>query len=109
MTKDKYFDTTKKVLSQEMTMCNMETLVSRFLEIITNVNVFFLKRSNVKVKRSSTNTKILSQAIFMWNTKALALTIQILLTGSKYSKHRPDYKVKVTRSKMLVPTERFWY
>ena len=30
------------------------------------------------------NTKILSQAIFMWNIKALALTIQILLTRSKY-------------------------
>ena len=26
--KDKYFDTSRKILSQEMTMCNMEALVS---------------------------------------------------------------------------------
>ena len=26
--KDKYFDTSKKILSQEMTMCNMETVIS---------------------------------------------------------------------------------
>ena len=25
--KDKYFDTSRKILSQEMTMCNMEALV----------------------------------------------------------------------------------
>ena len=38
--KDKYFDTSKKILSQEMSMCNMETLISDFfLEIITNVNL----------------------------------------------------------------------
>ena len=39
--KDKYFDTSKTILSQEMTMCNMETLISYFLEIITNVNLSF--------------------------------------------------------------------
>ena len=38
--KDKYFDTSKKILSQEITMWNMETLISYFLEIITNV-IFF--------------------------------------------------------------------
>ena len=26
--KDKYFDTSRKILSQEMTICNMEALVS---------------------------------------------------------------------------------
>ena len=36
--KEKYFDTSKKILSQEMAMCNMETLISYFLEILTNVN-----------------------------------------------------------------------
>ena len=39
--KDKYFDTSKKILSQEMTMCNLETLISYFLEIINNVFFFF--------------------------------------------------------------------
>ena len=47
--KDKYFDTSKKILSQEITICNIETLISYFLEIITNV-YFFFKWSNVKVK-----------------------------------------------------------
>ena len=28
--KDNYFDTSRKILSQEMTMCNMEALVSYF-------------------------------------------------------------------------------
>ena len=31
--KDKYFDTSKKILSQEMTMCNMETLISYFYHV----------------------------------------------------------------------------
>ena len=39
--KDKYFDTSRKILSQEMTMFNMEALVSYFEEVMTNVN--FLK------------------------------------------------------------------
>ena len=40
--KDKYFDTSRKILSQEMTMSNMEALASFFKEVMTNVN-FFLK------------------------------------------------------------------
>ena len=38
--KDKYFDTSKKTLSQEMAMCNMEVLIFYFLEGMTNVNIF---------------------------------------------------------------------
>ena len=38
--KDKHFDTSRKILSQEMTMCNMEALVSYLLEVMTNV-IFF--------------------------------------------------------------------
>ena len=40
--KDKYFDTNRKILSQEMTMCNMEALVSYPKEVMTNV-IFFQK------------------------------------------------------------------
>ena len=74
---------------------------------------FFFKWSNVKVKRLSTNSKILSQAIFMWNIKALALTIEILLTGSKYSKCRPEdqgHKVKNvgTHRKVLILKILMW-
>ena len=38
--KDKYFDTSRKILSQEMAMCNMEALVSYPKEVMTNVNFF---------------------------------------------------------------------
>ena len=38
----KYFDTSRKILSQEMTMCNIEALVSYPKEVMTNVN-FILK------------------------------------------------------------------
>ena len=75
--KDKYFDNSRKILSQEMTMRDMEVLVSYFQEVMTNVN-FFLNWWNVKVKSLNTNKKILSQGIFMWNIKALALTFQKL-------------------------------
>ena len=46
--KDKYFNTSRKTLSQEMTMCNMEALVSYFSEVMTNV-IFFKSRSKDKV------------------------------------------------------------
>ena len=38
--KDKYFDTCRKTLSQEMTMCNKEALVYYLKEVMTNVNFF---------------------------------------------------------------------
>ena len=91
--KDKYFDTSRKFFSQEMTMCNMEALLSIF-----KVMTFLKHWSNVKVKRLSTNRKILSQEIFMRNIKALTLAIQMLSTRLKYSKSRPESKFKVTSS-----------
>ena len=54
--KDKYFETSRKILSQEMLMCNMEALIF----------INFLKSwSNDKVKKLGTNRKILSQGIIM--------------------------------------------
>ena len=47
--KDKYFDTSRKILSQEMTMCNMEALVSYFSEVMTNV-IFFLIGQKSRLK-----------------------------------------------------------
>ena len=41
--KDKYFDTSRKILSQEM--CNIEALVSYFSEVMTNVFFFKLIKS----------------------------------------------------------------
>ena len=96
--KDKYFDTSRKILSQEMTMCNMEALISYFFHIF-----FFKNLSNVKVKILNNNRKILSQGKFMWNIKALTLTIQMLLTRLKYSKSRPDTNVKLQGQKSWFP------
>ena len=45
--KDKYFDTRRNILSQEMTMCNMKALVSYF-KVMTNV--IFLQCQGQKVK-----------------------------------------------------------
>ena len=37
--KDKYLDTSRKILSQEMLMCNMKALIFIIkLEVMTNVN-----------------------------------------------------------------------
>ena len=68
---------------------------------------FLKKWSNVKVKRISTNKMILSHSIFIWNIKALALSIQISLTRSNYlirgqTPRSRSQGHKVTR---LVPTE----
>ena len=49
--KDKYFDTSKKILSKEMTISNMEALVSYFSEVMTNVIFFKLvKCQDQKIK-----------------------------------------------------------
>ena len=52
---------------------------------MTNVNLKFKKRSKVKVKRFSTHRKVLSQGILMWNIKTIALPVQKLLAGLKFS------------------------
>ena len=48
--KDNYFDNSKMILSEVMTMCNMEAFIFYCLEGMTNVNIFFLNSSNVKFK-----------------------------------------------------------
>ena len=50
--KDKYFDISRKILSQEMTIWNMEPLVSYFSEVMTNV--IFFNCSIVETKILST-------------------------------------------------------
>ena len=62
--KDKYFDTSRKILSQEMTMYNMEVVRMLSLRSYDQCQ-FFLYWSNVKVKRLSAYKKISSQGIFM--------------------------------------------
>ena len=62
--KDKYFDTSRKILSQEMTMYYMEAFSILSLRSYDQCQ-FFFNWSNVKVKRLSTYKKISSQGIFM--------------------------------------------
>ena len=65
-------------------------------------NVYFIKnRSNVKIKRFSTDKKISAQGIFMWNMKTLALTVKNLLARLRFLNNRPNSKVKVTGSKNI--------
>ena len=75
--KDKYFDTSKKILSQEMTMCNMKTLISYFLEIITNVN-FFFKKVNCQGQKVNYQHKVL-------------ITSNIHVKYQRYSTHYSNF------------------
>ena len=61
------------------------------------------------VKKNGTHGKVLSQGILMGNIKALALTVQKLLARLKFSKNGSYSKVKVTGSKIMVPTERSYH
>ena len=52
------------------------------------------------------STKYLITKIIHVNMKTLALNVENLLERFKFSKSRPNSKVKFTRPKMLMPTER---
>ena len=56
------------------------------MDKITRTNVFFFKLVNHQGQRLCTNRKILlvSQGIFMWIIKALALTVKMLLAKVKF-------------------------
>ena len=56
-------------------------------------------------KFHGTNRKVLSQGMFIWNTKALPLLVRKLWPRLKFFKSWSNLKVKVTRSKILVPVE----
>ena len=53
-----------------------------------------------------TDRKVLQQGISMLNLKALSLSIQKLMLRFSFFKSRSKVKVKVTRSKFLVPRQR---
>ena len=50
--------------------------------------------------------KALSQGMYIGNMKALPLMVRKLWPRLKFYKSRSNFKVKVTRSKILVPMER---
>ena len=106
--KDRYFHTSRNILSQEMTMYNMEAFSVLSLRSYDQCQ-FFFNYSNVKVKRLGTYKKISSKGIFMLNIKALALTIQKLFARLKILKNSSYSQVKVTRYKIIVPTKRSYH
>ena len=61
--KDIYCNTSEKILSQEMTVRNIEALILIYLEVMTNIN--FKKMVKCQGQKVSTNRKILSQGILM--------------------------------------------
>ena len=101
--KDKYFDT---VTRNDYVQYGSSGILS--LRSYEQCH-FFLYWSNVKVKRLSTYKNISSQGIFMWNIKVLALTIHKLLARLKFLKSRSNSQVKITRSKILEPMERYYH
>jgi hypothetical protein len=65
-----------------------------------------VKTQGQDFKIYGSNTKVLSQVTCIWNMKALSLTIQIIWPKLKFLKSGSNFKVKVRRSKILVPIKR---
>ena len=65
-----------------------------------------LQGQSHEVKNNGTMWKVLSQGIHMCNMKALSLLVRKLWPRLKFFKSRSNFKVKVTRSKVMVPCER---
>ena len=57
-------------------------------------------------KNFGTHGKVLSQGMYIWNMKALPPLVRELWPRLKFSESRSNFKVKVTRSNILVPVER---
>jgi hypothetical protein len=64
-----------------------------------------VKTQGQDFKIYGSNIKVLSQVNSIWNTKALSLTIQKIWPKWKFLKSGSNFKVKVTRSKIMVPLE----
>ena len=74
--KDKYLDTSTKILSQDMLMCNTKVLIFYILKCF--------KISKRRPNRSITGLSL--EFSIMWNIKALTLTVQILTRLNFYWK-----------------------
>ena len=91
--KDKYFGTSRKILSQEMIIC---ILIDLFFFKVTTHAIFFLIGQKVIYQH-------VSQGIFMWNIKALGLTVYTLLARLKFPSEWQ--KVEMTEWKTAVNIE----
>ena len=116
--KVKNYCTMWKILSQTIQICNMKalallirTLWPRLFFFKYKPRLFFLNISQTSRSRSrgqnfSTMWKIFPQGIHMCNMKALSLLVIKLWPKLEFFKRRSNFKVKVTRSKIMVPCER---
>ena len=76
---DKYFDTNKKISSQEMLMC--EKSGTHCKKLLTRLKISKSRpNSRSRLKNIGIRGKVLSQEILLWNIKALALTIQKIIS-----------------------------
>ena len=79
-------------------------------KVMTKIKVFHkevnLQGQGHKVKNYGTTRKVLSQGMHMCNTKALSLLVRKVWPRLKFFISRSIFKVKVTRSKIMVPCER---
>ena len=87
-----------------------ESPISSGKKVMAKVKVFKkqvkLQSQGHKVKNYDTMLKVLSQGIHMCNMKALSFLVRKLWPMLKFFKSRSNFKVKVTRSKIMVPSER---
>ena len=87
-----------------------ESLISSGKKVVAMVKVFQkkvkLQGQGHEVKTYCTMWKVLSQEIHMCNMKALSLLVRKLWPRVKFFRRRSNCKVKVTRSKIMVPCER---
>ena len=87
-----------------------ESSITSDKKVMAKVKVFQkkvkLQGQGHQVKNYSTITKVLSQGIHMCNMNALSLMAKKLWPRLKIFKSRSNFKVKVTKSKITVPSER---
>ena len=79
-------------------------------KVMAKVKVFQKKNKlqvqGHKVKHYGARRKILSSAIHRCNMKAIPLLVRKLWPRLKFLKSRSNFKVQVTRSKIVVPGKR---
>ena len=98
-----------KVLSQQKHV-QYECPISPGKKVMAKIKVFQtevkLQGQGNEVRNYGTMWKDLSQEIHMCNMKALSLLVRKLWPRFKFFKGRSNFKVRVTRSEIMVPCER---
>ena len=95
---------------QRDTHVQNQSPISTGRKVMAKVKVFQkyvkLQGQGQEVKNYGTMWKVLSQEIHVCNLEALSLPVRKLWPRLKFFKSRSNFKVKVTRSKIMVPCEK---